>query len=312
MVDADLDQVLQLLQASLGWVPDDVFRRYFRWKHLENPFGRSPAWVAEREGAVVGLRTFLRWRFTVGGETVEAIRAVDTATHPDVQGRGVFTRLTLDALDDLQAAGFAWIFNTPNDRSRPGYLKMGWSVLGRPPLVAAPRLAATTRLRTARVPAERWSVSTDVGDPADELLADDALIEGWLEEAGRDGRLVTSRTPAQLRWRYGFEALRYRAVPLHRDVARGAAIFRLRRRGRALEATVCDVLGPRPDVPRALRQVARATKADVAVGIGRRAIRQGILPLPRQGPTITVRTLGDSAPPPIERWDLRLGDLELL
>ena len=36
----------------------------FAWKHDENPFGQSPARVAEDDsGTLVGLRTFLRWRF---------------------------------------------------------------------------------------------------------------------------------------------------------------------------------------------------------------------------------------------------------
>jgi GNAT superfamily N-acetyltransferase len=98
--DDDLPQVLELLQSSLGWVPDEQYADFYRWKHHDNPFGRSPAWVAVDGDRIVGLRVWLRWRFTRSGRTWEAVRAVDTATHPEYQGRGIF-RLP----DDLVARG---------------------------------------------------------------------------------------------------------------------------------------------------------------------------------------------------------------
>ena len=44
-----------------GLVVDDRYEAFFDWKHEQNPFGRSPAWVAVDGGEVVGFRTFLRW-----------------------------------------------------------------------------------------------------------------------------------------------------------------------------------------------------------------------------------------------------------
>jgi len=77
---------------------------------------------------------FLRWMFLrPEGGVATAVRAVDTATLPAAQGRGVFTRLTTTAVDELREQGVDFVFNTPNDRSRPGYLKMGWQVVGRVP-----------------------------------------------------------------------------------------------------------------------------------------------------------------------------------
>src|SRR4026209_636693 len=85
----DDDAILALLQASLGWVPDDLFARFFEWKHRQSPFGVSPPWVALDGERVIGFRTFMRWEFEHEGRPRRAIRAVDTATHPDYQGRGI-------------------------------------------------------------------------------------------------------------------------------------------------------------------------------------------------------------------------------
>ena len=155
--------VIDLLRASLGWQPGDPNEEFFRWKHHDNVFGTSPAWVALHDGAVVGYRTFLRWRFLDDdGKQVRAVRAVDTATDPAYQGMGIFRTLTLRAAAELTLAGDALVFNTPNDQSRPGYLKMGWSVARRLPVGVLPAGPRSIRaMVSSRVPAEMWSQTTD-------------------------------------------------------------------------------------------------------------------------------------------------------
>ena len=101
-------------------------------------------WVATDGDKIVGLRAFMRWEFVRGGEVLHAVRAVDTATHPDYQGKGLFTAMTMHGLDVIKDDGIDFVFNTPNDKSRPGYLKMGWQEVGKLPVairVAGPRAA---------------------------------------------------------------------------------------------------------------------------------------------------------------------------
>ncbi len=215
----DREAVLELLEPTLGWSSDDSFHAFYTWKHEQNPFGPSPSWVALDGSELVGFRTFLRWEHVArGGEVLPAVRAVDTATRPSHQGRGIFRRLTLQALDDLRAGGVAFVFNTPNDNSRPGYLKMGWTQVGR--LTTSVRLRAPRslwRMARARVPADLWSVPSTAGRPATEVLASPALADLLGSVAPPDG-LTTHRTPAYLQWRYGFAPLAYRAVTLGDDV----------------------------------------------------------------------------------------------
>jgi GNAT superfamily N-acetyltransferase len=315
---ADLPAVLELLQASLGWVPDDDYARFYGWKHHESPFGRSPAWVAvdpAAGGRVVGFRTFMRWQFTRAGQAVAAVRAVDTATHPDYQGRGIFSLLTRHALEALRDDGVAFVFNTPNDRSRPGYLKMGWQLVERLPVAATPRsLGSLVRLARARTPADKWSSPTDAGAAVGDVLADRAAIEDLLRDQPDDDRLRTRRTPGYLAWRYGFPPLRYRAVVARGGPAEGVVIFRLRRRGAALEAAICEALVPAGDSRGAhglVRALLRESRADHAVQIGAARPLRGLLPVPGQGPTLVWRDVTDTTMPPAERWDLVLGDIEL-
>jgi GNAT superfamily N-acetyltransferase len=303
--------VLDLLRTSLGWRPEDDDEALFVWKHRDNVFGRSPSWVAVSDGAIVGYRTFMRWEF-VGddGAVVTAVRAVDTVTHPDFRGRGIFKTLTLQAVGELTLAGTGIVFNTPNDQSRPGYLRMGWSLVGRLPtgIVPAAPSSVPTVLR-ARVPADLWSQPTRAGRPAPELLADGSAAAALLAHAPHQG-FRTRRTPEYLRWRTQLPGLHYRVLLAGRDPAEGGLVFRVRRRGPAVELVVVEELVPDLRTGwRLLRRALEDTAADYAIGL-RSAPAPGLLPLPGQGPLLTSRPLA-ATPPARGRWRLTLGDVEL-
>jgi len=313
-VAADEPAVLRLLEASLGWVPDEQYARFFAWKHVENPYGASPAWVATDYGDVVGFRTYLRWEFVRAGRVLRAVRAVDTATHPEYQGRGIFSALTLHSLAALRDDGTAFVFNTPNERSRPGYLKLGWQPLLRLPVVARPRSPlALGRLARARTPADKWSTPSGAGVAATDVFTDHAGLEELLESLPADG-LRTHRSVAYLTWRYGFPPLGYRAVTAPAGVRDGLVVFRLRQRGAALEAAVCEELVPGDDpvtTRRLLRRVLRESGADHAVRIGGTLPRAGFLPVPGQGPQVVWRDISGTTMPEPAAWRLCLGDVEL-
>jgi GNAT superfamily N-acetyltransferase len=303
--DSDEDEVLPLLAASLGKTVDDRYRSFFRWKHLENPFGRSFMWVGVRDERIVGFRAFLRWRFVdPGGDPVEAVRAVDTATHPDAQGLGIFRTLTMHGLDEMRPAGVDFVFNTPNDQSRPGYLKMGWEVAGRVPVQVRPRsLPSLWRVVRARTAAEPWSRPVDLGERVAGLT--DVLAAAT--SARSADALVTQRSEAFLRWRYGSEtAVASTALP----DGRGMALVRFRRRGAAVECAVGDVVGvtDRRSVGIAVRSAMRIGGADYALASIHSPVG-GMVRASRLGPIQTRRDLGPSTTRlPLA---LSLGDVEL-
>ena len=303
-VDDDRPGVIDLAMRSLGWRGDERDRAFFAWKHDANPFGPSPAWVATVRSEIVGFRTFLRWEFARDAERLRMLRAVDTATDPQYQGRGIFRQLTEGAVAELTAAGYDGVFNTPNTRSRPGYLKMGWTALGPPALgVSARGPLGIWRMARSRQAAEKWSEPTTVGESAWKALGGPAL-ESLLTTLPTPGRWATPRSADYLRWRYGFEPLHYRAF----EVRGGFAVFRVRRRGPGREVALCEWLAPGPD-RRALRRLVNAAGDYlVAIDLG---IQHGLVPLPRSGPVVTWRPLAWPTVPALGDLALRLGDLEL-
>lgn len=316
--DADLDDVIDVCGRALAWSEPDLDTAFFTWKHVENPFGPSPIWVAEATDdghrRIVGVRALMRWELSNGGTHRQLVRAVDTATLPTHQGRGIFSRLTMAAVDDLTAEGVHAVFNTPNDKSRPGYLKMGWASLGRVPVVVRPRSPRTlVAMARSRVAADKWGQPTDVGlDPA-YAFADEEQIDAIISTTTAAEGWHTPLSARYLRWRTGFEPLACRVEPLGSGVEDGFVVFRLRARGELLQLSLLHVVNPRGRSLRtALAGLLAATEADVMLASGRSlGVTAGMMPLPRTGPILTWRALADDAVPSLADLDAPLGAIEL-
>ncbi len=131
--DRDIPAVVQLIKEGL----DETYTEpFFIWKHVENPFGESFGFLVEDEGCIIGLRMFMFWQFVFNKEQekITAIRPVDTVVDKSYRGKGLFKKLTLDGIEMCQGK-FDLIFNTPNQNSLPGYLKMGWHLLDNSPVI---------------------------------------------------------------------------------------------------------------------------------------------------------------------------------
>lgn len=312
----ELETVVAVCAEALGWVEDDPNQAWFVWKHQRNPFGPSPVWVAVDDGRIVAVRTFLRWRFRRDDDMVDAVRAVDTATARSHRRRGLFSQLTLHGLEQLSAEGVAFVFNTPNDQSRPGYLAMGWRELGPAPISVRPTgLVSLTRTLRARTAADKWSLPCEVGTPVVDALSSDAeAVTSLLVADAPSGIWHTDRSVDYLAWRYGFDRLHYRAFTVG-PLDEGLVVFRLRTRGPATECVVSELLMPEPDRRRCGRRLfgrlRRALDVDHFVLAESSAPGLGWIPAGRLGPVVTVRDAADRAPTTIAEVSLSVGDLEL-
>jgi GNAT superfamily N-acetyltransferase len=329
--DTDQSAVLDLLRTSLGGGPTgERDPAFFDWKHRHSPFGPSFMLVAESQGSVVGLRAFMRWRFETGSRAFSAVRAVDTATHPDHQGRGIFSRLTREALDVLRS-DVDFVFNTPNGNSLPGYLKMGWRQVGRIPISIRVRRPVRF-VRRAREATTAIANAPDRPMPSVIAMRADVIREraadvGKLLESARDtsGRLSTPRDTAYFEWRYAdAPGLGYHVV--FDDASTellGMAVFRVRPRGSTWETTIAEMVTSPGDVgsaARLLRAAARAARVDhVACHFSpgstsaRAGMRSMFVRAPR-GMTFVVNTLTEALDPDpqrLESWALSLGDVEV-
>lgn len=296
MRDSDLDEVVELMRISLGEDPTrPKTSSSFAWKHFDNPFGRSIALVAEEGGSLVGLRTMMRWDLrTTDAETLRCLRAVDTATHPRMQRQGIFRRLTEEALEVASQQRMDLVFNTPNERSGAGYLKMGWSPVGQITPLVRPLMP-----RVGKAPYGLDTREVEEDPPVD-----------------RPARgLRTPRTPEYRRWRFkSHPGVSYTEVVGQA----GRAVYRIHDRGGRKEFRVVEVSGsPWKSLRRTARSVgARYSATWFSPGAPERrgALRSLHLPMPGKGLNLVARPLRDLGldVTSLGSWDLSLSDLELL
>lgn len=301
----DLDEVLELLRASLGEPP--LLKRtpeLFAWKHFENPFGESISLVATSAESIVGLRSFMRWNLrTPSGALVRCVRAVDTATHPAFLRRGIFRRLTEEAVEVAKSRAIDLVFNTPNTKSGSGYLSMDWTEVGPIGVMMRPTrhfLNVGSRHETARLP---------------DLIESAHWKRIPLSRAALG--LRTPRSEDYLNWRFGSHpTARYYKV----ETESGQAIVRPNMRKGRNELLISDLFGR--DTHRAIKRAAKSTNARYLAtwfsqGTPERAAarRAGLIPMPKvTALTLMARPLRelDVDVTEMSSWDLALSDLELL
>ncbi|NJB86676.1 GNAT superfamily N-acetyltransferase [Lewinella marina] len=300
----DVDAIVNLLKLSLGDVSTEKSSTYWRWKHERNPFGPSHVLLAEEGGELVGVRAFMQWRWTDGSREFTALRAVDTATHPAHQGKGIFKRLTLEMIDRRRKAGDDFIFNTPNAQSKPGYLKMGWKELGRLPVTV--KIQRPLDLVRHKLGLGRESLApprTSAFDWGQWTQSDyNHGKEGW----------YTAHRPDYLQWRYCdcpvADYLTYG------ESGRYLIVIHPKQSALGLECRIVHheiLAGGLAAAREALRGVIRQLSADiVTIAPGSPLSRwwwfTGLL-----GPELTYRPLNFDTPPAPTKWEYTLGDMEL-
>lgn len=338
--DQDESQVLVLLKRALGESPQRPrSAALWRWKHIDNHFGRSIIHVALNErGEIVGARPLMRWRFTSRRGTFRGARPVDTSTDPDYQRRGIFSRLTKAALAEAKSDGVALLFNTPNSKSLPGYLKLGWRVsLQVRPMIRilnhrrffTKAFGEVANRRSGNRRAAEMAYSLDALEPVSAILGDTRFAKlAAHDETLRGEESHTARDLGFLRWRYGeHPAIQYRAVPVSQGgelnacaIVRGNVRFGLR------ECVVADLLLGEHDFKLALRaldNLADAVDADYLIAyappgsVGAALFRKSgfrRIPAPRM-PLVThplLETMGTGSASELDprQWNLSLGDIE--
>lgn len=333
-------EVMALLEASLGSGPTgDRDPRLWRWKHMNNPFGQSYAYLAKPDsGALAGLRAFMQWKFQLDELTLSAVRAVDTSTHPDHQRKGIFKRLTLHALDQVDKDGRDLVFNTPNEKSMPGYLKMGWQYVGKvhpiirimKPVSFATGYAMHRMGKRLAQPHESRAFFKRSALGVEELLTRTAEVEDLLSSVchmyGGEGKLITPRTTEYLRWRYAeHPQVPYYAATVERDGRlQAVGIYRTNTRYGLKEAVMCELFLARPDdglCRELLQNMKSMLNADYVICYFAeespiRKILDGnrFWTVPRLGMDFTTRPLSREIPidpSNLSSWSLSMGDLEL-
>lgn len=294
----DVEHIVTLFKLCLGTAGGAPTVAFWNWKHNENPAGVSPVILAWDEDQLIGIRAFMCFRFIKNNQTYVGYRPVDTATHPDYQGKGIFKNLTLTLLEDLKKKEeTAFIFNTPNSQSKPGYLKMGWVAWGKPLLQLLPAFSIFgTRFKQDQERLLQYDFSILVPSQSD--------------------RLAVHKDAAYFVWRYQKISLpQYGMKILHVNDTKYTIIYRKKKIRFLNEFRICDVLKNNSictEIPTAL-----LFKLFFSFGFGvlsfiNRKTFWLTLQLNNKAPIITYRNINEEDEVPLfNDVDFSIGELEL-
>ena len=302
----DIPQIIEVLKASLGEVSSKKTEAVWKYKHLDNPFGKSLVLIAVKGDLIIGVRAFMKWKWQLGNEDLFAYRAVDTATHPDYQGKGIFKKLTLEAVEIARRQENSFIFNTPNSQSLPGYLKMGWKEVDKLKVRIHPRnLLSWSKNKTpATIEIKNFSENTLV-----------ELISNYNTIKAKENKLFTFKSQEHLCWRFENNPLQEYEVRSGRDFYMAAYIKKHKyfRELRISEHIYYNESGLK-EIKKVIKSLNRKYKPQIITTAG---LNIGFGVSGNYGPVLTLNKLNLGSDKDLDElmkinnWANTLGDLEL-
>jgi GNAT superfamily N-acetyltransferase len=127
---SDAQNAVELLQIVFG---HPFSLDWWNWKFRMNPAGfwgeEGDIWVAESNDRLIGYYAIIPERLKFGSETITVAQSVDTATHPEFRGMGVFPTLAQKVYAESQDR-YCFIYGYPSEMAFKGFSRLGWRDFG--------------------------------------------------------------------------------------------------------------------------------------------------------------------------------------
>lgn len=105
-------------------------REYLDWLYVRNPDGHAFGFDAWEGDVLAAHYVCIPAQANVDGRVVQVLLSLNTATHPQFQGKGLFTKLASMTYEAAAAAGYAGVYGVANANSTPGFVrKLGFQLV---------------------------------------------------------------------------------------------------------------------------------------------------------------------------------------
>lgn len=134
MIDLELralqkDDLNQLIDVYYWCFDKQVSIDYFIWKYYENPAGEIIGSVACDKGRVIALYGLIPDDYVANNQNFKVYQAMDIMVHPNYQGMGLFTELSIATSNRIfNENPNSYFIGYPGESSFHGFTKKaGWS-----------------------------------------------------------------------------------------------------------------------------------------------------------------------------------------
>lgn len=153
--EAHLDELVALARIEYG-DSEIADSDYLRWQYIGNPAGKAVVVVARSDsGELAGQYVVIPLMFRFDGRPVKGSLSLNTLTHPEFRGQGLFTRMANETYAVCERLRLGITLGFPNKNSYPGFVrKLQFRHIGNAsvmfkPLAPARLLGSLPKLRGA-------------------------------------------------------------------------------------------------------------------------------------------------------------------
>ncbi|VVE01987.1 hypothetical protein PHO31112_02182 [Pandoraea horticolens] len=103
---------------------------FLKWLYFENPEGHVVGFDAFDGDRLIAHYACIPTTIRLRGDVVRALLSLNTATHPDFQGKGLFSKLADMTYRHAADLGFDCVYGVANANSTPGFVrKLGFHLV---------------------------------------------------------------------------------------------------------------------------------------------------------------------------------------
>jgi GNAT superfamily N-acetyltransferase len=103
---------------------------YLHWLYRGNPEGTVVGFDAVEGDRLAGHYACIPVSMEIAAKRARGLLSLNTATHPDFQGQGLFTKLAARTYEFAAEQGFEGVYGIANANSTPGFIrKLGFSLI---------------------------------------------------------------------------------------------------------------------------------------------------------------------------------------
>ena len=96
---------------------------FIDWQYVKNPVGHVVGFDAFYNGDLVAHYVTIPVSYLIKGKTTLGLLSLNTAVHPNHQGKGLFTKLANKTFEEAKHLGYKFVIGVANKNSTHGFLK---------------------------------------------------------------------------------------------------------------------------------------------------------------------------------------------